>query len=66
MGEAKRRGSKAPSQRERARRLANRYWTLYPRPLRTLLKFDAEVHLWMLGIAVLILFAALVVGLWRH
>ena len=66
MGEAQRRGSKPPSALEKTRRFGTRVWLLYPRPLRTLVKFEAQLFMWVVGIFGALILIALVLGLWHH
>jgi len=66
VGEARRRGSKPPSALEKARRFGVRVWLLYPRPLRPLIKFEAQLFLWGVGIFGIVIVVALVLGLWHR
>ena len=66
MGEARRRGSKPPSALERVRRFGDRVWLLYPRPLRTFIRFETELVLWGVGIFGALILLALVLGLWHR
>jgi len=59
MGEAKRRGSHPPTRLERFGRWANRVWMLYPRPVRTFYRVNAEIF----GILGLVLLLGVVVAL---
>lgn len=54
MGEAKRRGGHSPTAVERVTRWINRMWLLYPRPVRTFYRVNAEI----VGIVLVVLIAA--------
>lgn len=66
MGEARRRGSKPPSAFDKVRGFGTRLWLLYPKPLRTFIKFEAELVLWGVGIFGALILLALIVGLWHR
>ncbi len=58
MGEAKRRGSHRPSAAERFVRWMNRLWLMYPTPIRSFSRVNAQI---VLGFT-LLLVALVVVG----
>lgn len=66
MGEARRRGSRSPSAFEKARRFGARAWLLYPRPVRALVKFEAQIFLWGAGILAALILGAFALGFFHR
>lgn len=58
MGEAKRRGSRPPTELEKARRWIMRLWLLYPKWFRTIYITSLKVN----GVAILVLVGVLLLA----
>ncbi len=59
MGDAKRRNSHPPNVFERFARWMNRLWLVYPRPVRTFYRVNAEI----VGVVLLVLVGVAIVAL---
>lgn len=59
MGEAKRRGSHPPTRVDPLVRWINRLWLIYPRPVRTFFRINAQIVGW----AAIVVIGAVVIAL---
>jgi hypothetical protein len=63
VGEARRRDSKPLGELEKARRFGLRFWRLYPKSARVVVKFEAQLIVWFAIVFGLLFLVALVVRL---